>query len=756
MAQSTVQESVTDLLERARAEGRRVLLEPEGLALAGSLGLAVPRFILARDAHDLDPAALAGLGTERAVVKVVSPDVLHKTDVGGLAVVPNERPAVVGAIERIEQALGGRFAVRGYLVAAFVEHDRGLGGELLLGFRRTQDLGPIVTLGPGGVYTEFLARQLDHGRAALMFAPGLSERGRIATRLERRAFPALVAGLTRGGTVRAGAEVLAQLVNAMLEFATSPESDAIEEFELNPIALTGSGPVALDALVTLTGPARAAPPPRPIAKIGRLLEPRTIAIAGVSERMNPGRIILQNILRKGFPSDRLWIIKPGGREIDGVACVADIAALPGPVDLLVLAVSADQVPSALDAAVRDRKAESVVVIPGGLGERPGTEALEHRVRETLAKARATPWGGPVLNGGNCLGIRSVPGRYDTMFIPPHKLPAPPAATAPLAVIGQSGAFIVSRGSRMLDANPRYEISIGNQSDLTFGDYLRYLADDPALTVFACYVEGFQPLDGRRWLDAARDIVVSGRDVVLYRAGRTDAGVRATRSHTAAVAGDFAALRDLAEEVGVLVADTLDDFDDLTRLALALGGRRPRGHRLAAVTNAGFECVAIADRLGPFRLAQLSPATVARVRTVLSAARLEEIVTAQNPLDLTPIADDATYEAAVDAVLADPNVDVGLVGCVPLTPALATLPAAATHAEDLASDGSVAVRLGRLTRHSIPWVAVVDAGPTYDPFARALERAGLAVFRSADRAVRLLAQFAHARAPEPSLGDTRTW
>ena len=164
-------------------------------------------------------------------------------------------------------------------------------------------------------------------------------------------------------------------------------------------------------------------------------------------------------------------------------------------DLFILAISAAQTPQAITDIVEGRKAESIIVIPGGLEEKSGTEAIVGRMREALASARASAWQGPLINGGNCLGIRSLPGRYDTMFIPEYKLPVPSGQVSPVAFVSQSGAFAVSRMSKLGRLNPKYAITLGNQMDLTIGDYLAYLKDDPAIEVFAVYVEGFTHLDG---------------------------------------------------------------------------------------------------------------------------------------------------------------------------------------------------------------------------------------------------------------------
>ena len=155
-----------------------------------------------------------------------------------------------------------------------------------------------------------------------------------------------------------------------------------------------------------------------------------------------------------------------------------------------------------------------------------------------------------------------------------------------------------------------------------------------------------------------------------------------------------------------------------------------------VSNAGFECVAVADSLRPLRLAALEPATRERLAAILAEARIDGFVDVHHPLDLTPIAADATFAGAVEAVLDDPQVDLGLVGCVPLTAALATLP------DEVDREDGVAARLAGLWRRGgKAWLAVVDSGALYDAFAAALERAGIPTFRSADRAARLLARYA---------------
>jgi acyl-CoA synthetase (NDP forming) len=731
-------EDVLDrLLARALSEGREVLLEPEGLELIAALGIQVPVHEVVGAAEEVTRIDLGRFPGEQVVIKVVSPDILHKSDVGGVLVVPRDLDTMFATVRSLEKSFAGQ-DIRGYLIVEFIPHQRNLGHELLLGAHWTEDFGPVVTLGPGGIYTEFLASSLKVGRDVAIMSPGLTAAEDMESILAEKALTPLITGRLRGQKAIMEMAGLTDLASRLMEFAALVMPEKISEFEINPLVLAGRGAVALDALVRLGHPAAAAAPPRPLHKLHHLLQPEQIGIMGVSSGMNPGRIILKNLLRQGFTPDCLHVIKPGCETLDGCRCYPGLDALPVTLDLLVLSISAAQVPAVVEEVVSSGRAESLIVIPGGLGEVAGSEGLARQVRKHLDRSRTSPGEGPLVNGGNCLGIRSRPGGFDTMFIPDYKLPPPVGRETPLAVISQSGAWAVARASKLADLVPRYMISIGNQVDLTLGDYMEALQHDPEVRIFACYVEGFQPGDGARWMKAAADITASGRTVILYRAGRTPSGARATASHTASIAGEYAVTRELARQAGVVVADTLADYEDLVQLFSYLHKIPVAGRCLGAISNAGFECVAVADNLGSFTLAEFAPHTTQRLRELFAQCRLESVVDVHNPLDVTPLMSDAVYAEAVCTVMEDEQVDVGIIGVVPLSGAIQTLAPGEQHQEDVNSPGSLA---GRLLdwhgRHHKPWVAVVDGGAPFDAMVRRLEKGGVPTFRTADRAMRLL-------------------
>jgi len=731
---------IAGILSAAYERRASILLETDGFEILRALGFNTCPSRFVRSAQEARVADWSSFSGNKLVVKVVSPDIMHKSDVGGVATVANEREAIASTIEAMAVRLRGN-NLAGFTVNQFVTYDAALGGELLLGLRRTDDFGPIVTVGAGGIYTEFLAANFKPGRDVAILSPELTRAEAVGPTLCETAIIRLITNPPRGQKPRLPLDQITAATNRLLWLGRE-FGHLISEFEINPLVIAGGHLVALDVLVKLARAPEVSGALRPIEKIKYLLEPRSAAVIGVSEKLNPGHVIVNNLLREGFDRTRLYIVKPGTESLEGCRCYADIASLPERVDLLVVSVAAGQAPETVAQVIETRKAESIVVIPGGLEEKSGSELLASQMHAALAAARKTDWRGPLINGGNCLGIRSRPGCYDTMFIPQHKLSTSHGSVStmvpsPVALISQSGAFGLAKADRLAGIDPKYNITLGNQMDLTVGDYLDYLKADAEVAVFAVYVEGFAPRDGVKFLKAAEEISASGKTVVLYRAGRTPAGAKASASHTASIAGDYRVTRALARHAGVVVAESLADFEDLTRLFTFLLGKKVAGRRLGAISNAGFECVAFADNLRNFTLPTFSERTTQRLRAILERCRIDQIVDAHNPFDLTPMADDAAYEEVVLAVMEDESVDVGIVGCVPMTPALNTLAHDERHHEDIDREDSVVQRLLRLNdKIAKPWVAVVDAGILYDPMAARLEGAGIPTFRTADRGLRL--------------------
>ncbi len=701
---------------RLRRHGDPVILEDAGLEVADALGLATPPRVGLTHAGELGEGVVEAWPVARVVVKVVSPRVVHRSREGALETVAARGPAVRDAVARLARRFGAPDVT--YLVEGWVEAGPGDGGgELLLGLRTTAAWGPVVVVAPGGVGAEARTDALREGAGPWMTRGGGA--------LPRRGF--VEAALTGAADASAALEALASAVDALAAWGPEAAEAGLVDLEFNPVRWVGGRWVALDALghrampaAGVRAPAGAAVDP---ARVLEMLHPRSVAVVGASARgRNPGRIILRNVLEAGFDPEAVQVVKPGRAELDGCRCVDAVEALE-PVDLLAVAVAARPAAEVLRIAAETAVARAVVLVSGGM------EADE--VQEALEPGRARGEA-PVVVGPNCLGVRSVPGRIDTLFLPRDRVRFPEGEPAPLALVSQSGAFALTRLAALDELNPRYVITLGNQADVTLGRVAQALARDDEVRASAWYVEGFARGDGARWIDALAASVERGRPALVYPAGRTSAGREAAASHTASVAGDARVLREVCRGAGVAVVETLTAFEDAVALLAAWAHRDAPGPRLGVVSNAGFETVAAADGLGGLEAPALAAATSRRLEAVLEGAGVADYVPVVHPLDVTPMLGDEAFVAAAAAILDDPEVDVGVVGCVPLTPALDT-PLEGTAPLPEPGGGDVTSRLVELWRSTTkPWLAVVDAGPGHDWMRRRLRAAGVPVVRSMDR------------------------
>lgn len=766
---------IEQLFRSAIDSGRTRLFEHECYALLEAIGAeAAPqhRFVAADDRPTM--FELDSIPGSHLVLKIVSPDIVHKTEAGGVRIVPKDLAEVTAAFDamlsespaayaeyleshredsdssEIETADELRRRITGILLCQYVDSDaRGFATELFVGVRRTTEFGPIITAGFGGVEMEILARETRKGAAVAIAPTGLVDGPQFFELFKRTLSYQRLSGAMRGSRRLVDDAVLTECFQAAISLANhfselNPYADfQLVEFEVNPYTVSGQRLAPLDG-VCVFEKAKSQTSTRPIAKIDSLLRPESAAIIGVSSKgMNMGRIILANILGSGFDPARTYVVRPGLDEIDGVRCVPTIAQLPEKVDLFVVAVGAPQVPAVLNELIDEDAANAVILIPGGLGEKEGSQELADELKKKIRAAHETEEEGPVFIGGNSLGLISHPGKYDTLFIPETKLAKSRGDHQRSACfISQSGAYIIANLSRMPWFDPAYALSIGNQIDLTAADLLNHIKNDPEIDVFAVYMEGFQPGDGLLFAQAVRDTTALGKDVVFYRAGRTNAGRSATAGHTASVAGDYAVCEAAITEAGAYVASDFNEFSDLLRLCVAFRGKKIRGRKLAAMSNAGFESVGMADSIeGQHAGLTLTPFT-SEIRetlsTILQVSRLDGLVDVKNPFDVTPMANDESYGQLVDAILGDPNIDLMVAGIVPLTPAMQTLAPGDEHSESVFVPESIARKLPEIAaRHETPLVAVIDSGHRFDAMATVLEGGGLPVFRSADRAVRVL-------------------
>ncbi len=315
--------------------------------------------------------------------------------------------------------------------------------------------------------------------------------------------------------------------------------------------------------------------------------------------MNFGRIILRNLMGSGYPKERLT---DHSRRRDGdrrrPMRREPRRRSPHKLDLLIVAVAADAVYGLVDEIIATDAVESVMLIPGSLGETTKSREPAAAMAARINAAHGKEGGGPIFLGANCLGVVSHPGSYDSWFIPLERLPKPQKKPERNSVmLSQSGAFMITRLSQNPWLDPRYMLALGNQTDLTHGDMLAYFAERPEIETIGIYIEGFKDLRRTRLRPArcARRCC-NGKDVVVYKAGRTAPGIGGVMGHTASIAGSPALFESVVRHAGAIVAEDFNAFDDLFYIAGALHGKKIGGNRLGAISGAGFEAVGMADSI----------------------------------------------------------------------------------------------------------------------------------------------------------------
>ncbi|MBL0211052.1 MAG: CoA-binding protein [Holophagaceae bacterium] len=662
---------------------------------------------------------------ESVVVKGIAEGLWHKSELGAVRFLRFESDALASAWEemRIRVEAEG-YPWIGALVCERIQmaSSPGLPAEGFAALTKGEG-GWTLVLGLGGMQADALGALAPPLRWPMAFVDPQS----ALRELEAHLLGQVWLGTLRGTKPLTTRPQLLAFLEGLWTAAELAESEGLDLLELNPVALDLSGdPRPLDGVGRGAAPRSARPsPPRDFLEA--LKAPKRIAVAGVSGKPDgAGRIIIENLRKARLPEGDLLILRPGETRFLDLPCLPDAGALlKAPVDLLVLALPAASAVESVEALISQGGGASVVaLVAGGLGDGADTDGLGGRLMEALNEARREGRWTPALLGPNFLGhVVPVEG-INTTFIPADKWTPPPGGGS-LALLSQSGAFLLSRLSGTPQLPLALAVALGNQLDLRLPDLLQALEADPEIRSVAAYVEGFAPGDLEATAFIAARMKAAGRPLWIYRAGRTEAGLAAAASHTGALAGDRDLEQALLTRAGARIAPTIAAFDAGLAWLGSFPGLKPGP--VAVLTNAGFESVAAGDLMGgAFPPAVLSGAEVQSLREILRDHKLENLVSAQLPLDITPMADEAAYRAILELMLQS-EARVVVVGLVPFTRKLELEDAkkATAFAQDLKTQ---AERLGKAV------ALVVDAGAAYDPMRKALAAGGLPVFTRMEAAL----------------------
>lgn len=435
-----------------------------------------------------------------------------------------------------------------------------------------------------------------------------------------------------------------------------------------------------------------------------LFAPRSIAVIGATEAPGSvGRAIMENLRSWGHP---VFPVNPRRDSVLGIPAFPSIARVPGKVDLVVIITPAAMVPGIMEECAACGITAAVII---SAGFRETGKAGAEMEQEVLAAARR---GKVRVLGPNCLGFMIPHAGLNASFS------GGMARNGSVAFLSQSGALCTAVLDWSLRENVGFSgfVSSGSMLDVGWGDLIQYFGDDPRTRSILCYMESVG--DARRFLSAAREVALS-KPVIVLKVGRTDAAAKAAASHTGALTGSDAVLDAAFHRAGVLRVDSLSELFDMAEV---LGKQpRPRGPRLAIVTNAGGPGALATDMLvaGGGRLAELSPESMTGLNKILPPQWSHG-----NPIDVLGDADIGRYAGAVEIAAREPQAD-GV--CVILTPQAMTEPTA------------LAGRLAAFAHlNDRPIFASWMGGAAVDEGRRILNAAGIPTYDFPDTAARAFA------------------
>ena len=373
-----------------------------------------------------------------------------------------------------------------------------------------------------------------------------------------------------------------------------------------------------------------------VASIAAVLRPRSIAVVGAGRRPeNAGHQVVRSLLVGDF-SGTVYPVNPAARAVCGVPAFPALLSIPEPVDLAVVAVPAAAVPGVIDEAA-SAGVRAVTIITAGFGETGRCGAAVETGLLSVARRH-----GMRIVGPNCLGVMNTDPavRMNATFASLDPLPGH------LALVSQSGAvgIVLSQQTRAAGLGLSAFVSVGNKLDVSPNDLLCFFEDDERTSVVALYLESLG--NPRKFARIARR-VGAAKPIVALKAGRTSAGARGARSHTAAAATPEVTVAALLRSAGVIKVDRLEELLDVS--AILLVSPLPGGRRVALVGNSGGPLILTADACegGELTVPELGQATRNALGEVLAAA-----AATANPVDLTADGTAAMLERALDIVLAD--------------------------------------------------------------------------------------------------------
>lgn len=559
-------EAVRKVLDRVKADGRNALTAPEGKIVCDAYGIAVPQEGVATSADEAVKLATAmGLPV---VLKIVSPDILHKTEAGGVLVGVKTADDVRAGYDKI-LANAKAYKADAKIDGVQVQQMLTGGTEVIIGSITDGSFGKLVAFGLGGVLVEVL-KDITFRLAPATKADALSMLDGIQA-------AEMLHGVRGGDPV--DREALSDMIVRVSQLVTDfPE---IVELDLNPVFATKTGAIAADVRIVVDF-APQVQRHRPgqdeiVTAMNRIMKPEAVAVIGASsEDGKIGNSVMKNLINGGYKG-QIYPIHPKADEILGYKAYKSVKDVPGVIDTAVFAIPAKFVAAALTEC-GEKGIPGAVLIPSGFAE-TGNEEGQREIQEIGRKYNIR------LMGPNIYGFYYTPANLCATFCTAYDVKGSAALSSQSGGIGMA-IIGFSRSAKM---GVSAIVGLGNKSDLDEDDLLTFFEQDDNTKIIAQHCEDLK--DGRSFAEVARR-VSKKKPVVVLKAGRTSAGAKAASSHTGALAGNDKIYEDVFKQVGVIRARSLRQLLEFARGVPVMP--TPKGENVVIITGAGGSGVLLSD------------------------------------------------------------------------------------------------------------------------------------------------------------------
>jgi len=622
--------AVTKILSEVKQQERAVLTEVESKKVLEAYGIKVSTGAVATDPKTA--VEIADRLGYPVVMKIVSPDISHKSDVGGVMLNVDSPAAVKSSFtDIINKAKTHKpdASVQGVLVDRMVTE----GLELVIGATFSRQFGHAVMFGLGGIFVEAM------GDVVFRLVPVARQE---ALDMIREIRGSKLLGKRRGKPA-VDMDALADIIEKLS--ALLNDHPEILEVDMNPVIASDAGAIVVDARMSLGKPERVADtiytPEEIITGMKRIFSPGGIAIIGASgDPSKLGYSTVKNIIDGGYKG-RIYPINPKADEILGLKCYRSVNEIPGEVDVAVIVIPAKNVADAI-TALGEKGVAGAIVISSGFAE-IGNNDLQRELVATAIKNRVR------ILGPNIFGLYYTPADLCATFCTPY---TEKGITALSCQSGGVGMAIIgySRANKM---GVSVIVGVGNKCDVDEDDLITFFGQDPNTKVIAMHVEDIK--DGVAFVEAAQR-VSRQKPIIALKAGATALGERAAFSHTGALAGDDRIYSAAFAKAGIVRVSNLEELLDCARSLSKMP--TPKGENVLIVTGAGGLGVLLADACSRH---QLQLMTLEKDLDEAFRKYIPPFGATGNPVDITGGEPPATYEATIRLALEDDRVDALILG-----------------------------------------------------------------------------------------------